>query len=272
VTTETIRSSNRLGLSEESLSLLFEKIVVRENGCWEWIGQRQKQSGYGRVKIRKLSPNSMFVHRLFYQLVHGPLGDGLHVHHKVEDGCIGPPCCNPDHLLKTTPREHTLELTPTSVGYINSHRDHCAAGHLYTPENTYPHNGRRECRACRAQAARDFRERQRNGRPKQRGGPKLKTHCIRGHEMSGDNVALVQRGNKTDRKCKACHVERQAAYDIRKKGVPAQSKIQRHEMADYICPICGKTENILKAAVDGIAAAKVFWICEDGKHRFAFPN
>lgn len=40
-----------------------------------------------------------------------------------------------------------------------------------------------------------------------------KTHCVRGHPLSGDNVTLIERqGGRVDRRCKTCHRERQRKY------------------------------------------------------------
>ena len=36
---------------------------------------------------------------------------------------------------------------------------HCKRGHAFTPENTLRHSGRRQCRECTNQAARDSRAR-----------------------------------------------------------------------------------------------------------------
>ncbi len=203
---------NRIGLSEKTMDAIFSRISVLPSGCWEWMGSRFP-NGYGRIKIRAISPNGLLVHRVCFEMVNGKIGENLQLHHKVEEGCIGPACCNPAHLKDLTSREHLIEYSPTNQAYINSRRTACAAGHEYTKFSVYisPVDGSRQCKVCRAAAARDYRERQRNGAPKRKGGPKPKTHCLNGHEMAGENLQYVTRKGKVNRVCRICHIARSKA-------------------------------------------------------------
>ncbi len=55
--------------------------------------------------------------------------------------CDNPPCCNPDHLEKTT--------IGKNAGRFWKKKTHCPKGHEYTSENTYTRpNGTRVCRTC----------------------------------------------------------------------------------------------------------------------------
>lgn len=54
--------------------------------CWPWHG-RKNDSGYGRFQGR-------MAHRVAYELVNGPIPDGMIVRHR----CDSPSCCNPSHL------------------------------------------------------------------------------------------------------------------------------------------------------------------------------
>ena len=210
--------ANKLKLSSESLSRLFAGIQVTEYGCWQWVGDKQVR-GYGRIKIRAVRSSHLLVHRLCYQLVHGPIPDGIQIHHKVESGCRGTDCCNPLHMEETTPRRHVLELSPTSPSSIAAHRDCCAAGHPYTIASTrIEKRGGRTCKICAAEKAKEFRRRASGGVRGKPGPRELKSHCIRGHAMEGDNVAIVTNALGEHRKCKACAVVRQAEYDRRKKS------------------------------------------------------
>lgn len=195
--------ANRLRLNEKSLVLLFAKIELLENGCWLWLGAKRK--GYGAVRIRALSAQVIQVHRLTYQLVHGLLDPELDIHHKTEEGCIGPSCCNPGHMQPTTKAEHTTDLTPRSIAYISAHRDHCKRGHLYTEDNVRVlKNGVRQCRQCDKFNAQNKRDRA-QVRPKFAKDPaKLKTHCFRGHEYSEDNTGWIDSKSGPQRICLAC--------------------------------------------------------------------
>jgi len=44
-----------------------------------------------------------------------------------------------------------------------------------------------------------------------------RTHCQRGHEMAGDNVASFKYGKYTHRQCKTCRKAAMAAYGIKRK-------------------------------------------------------
>lgn len=207
---------NKIGVPIKNIVLLCAKVNVLENGCWEWIGAKTK--GYGVVKIRALRKTSFIqVHRLLYEMVHGRLEDGAQLHHKVEDGCIGPSCGNPNHLQKTNIVEHTLNLTPTSIGFINSRKTHCPRGHEYNAENTRPRaDGGRECRACDREKQQVKRDLLRGDRQKHK-KKHLPTHCKRGHELSGDNLYFFDTPSGKQRRCVICQNLRQRAYHQRKR-------------------------------------------------------
>lgn len=99
-------------------------------------------------------------HRFSYELLVGPIPEGLHLDHL----CRVRRCVAPVHLEPVTPRENVLRGLPwvprkgVPVGPRGpSHSaTHCPLGHELTAENTYlgpvspssPH-GRRRCRACK---------------------------------------------------------------------------------------------------------------------------
>lgn len=93
---------------------LFERKLLRKpNGCVEYTGARSH--GYGRVKR---SGKMLLAHRYAWELVNGPIPDGMFICHK----CDNPPCCNMDHL------------------FIGSHSDNMKDAHK-KGRLTYPANG-----------------------------------------------------------------------------------------------------------------------------------
>ncbi len=65
--------------------------------CWEWTGQKSAR-GYGRYA-------GHMAHRLAYELVNGPIADGLVMRHK----CDNPSCCNPKHLVPGTSKQNAQD-------------------------------------------------------------------------------------------------------------------------------------------------------------------
>lgn len=60
-----------------------------ENGCIEWTGSRQR--GYGQMRYQG---KTCLAHRVAWELVNGPIPDGLFLNHK----CWNPSCVNVEHL------------------------------------------------------------------------------------------------------------------------------------------------------------------------------
>jgi hypothetical protein len=106
--------------------------VLGETGCWEWVGAKKKQGGYGQFRFGRRNCN---VHRVAYEIHVGPIPTGLTIDHK----CRNKGCVNPDHLEPVTGAENTRRYGETFTA--------CPKGHLYTPENTLA-KPRRNCRRC----------------------------------------------------------------------------------------------------------------------------
>jgi hypothetical protein len=78
--------------------VLAESIECDGAGCWIYKGQ-QSRDGYGKVWI---DGRRVFTHRFIYELLRGPLPDGLQIDHL----CRVKLCCNPLHLEPVTLQEN----------------------------------------------------------------------------------------------------------------------------------------------------------------------
>lgn len=128
----------------------FWSKVERRSGseCWLWSGGLLR--GYGRFYIRR---KYVGAHRFAYELLVGPIPDGLTLDHL----CRVRACVNPAHLEPVTTRENWRR--GESFSAMNARKTHCLRGHAYDEENTLQRKSRggRLCAECK-------RERERAGR------------------------------------------------------------------------------------------------------------
>ena len=119
-------------LSDRYVLRFFSKFVF-DDGCWEWRGSI-KPNGYGYFS---LWPKKVYAHRLSYELLVGPIPDGMHIDHI----CFNRRCVRPDHLDAVTQKVNNQRA--------HAIKTHCAQGHPWIDENiaTRP-NGSHYCRVC----------------------------------------------------------------------------------------------------------------------------
>jgi hypothetical protein len=161
--------------------------------CWLWLGA--KANGYGRIGTGE-GNRAAQAHRVAYELLVGPIPDGLTIDHM----CVNPSCVNPEHMEPVTRGVNTLR--GRSWGGENARKTHCPQGHPYDEANTwYDPSGGRACLTCKP------------GRGK--GRFRRTGQCKHGHELTGDNIYIAPRGYWQCRECKRQAIRR---FQDRKKA------------------------------------------------------
>lgn len=161
------------------------------SGCWLWTGELHR--GYGTLELNK---RRWRAHRLVYELLVGPVPEGLELDHL----CRNKACVSPWHLEAVTHWENcerAKEARNAGIRAVAATITHCPQGHEYTEATTYirPSNGWRSCKTCSDA---------RNAARPSTAGP-AKTHCPHGHPYEGSNVYYDNRGR---RRCRTCSREK----------------------------------------------------------------
>lgn len=126
----------------------FWSRVDKSGSCWLWTAALHS-AGYGVLRINcsheKPKGTLVYAHRFAYELLRGPISDGLTLDHL----CRVRRCCNPDHLEPVSAVVNTLRgISPYAK---NARKTHCDSGHELSGENLYlrPDGGGRQCLLCK---------------------------------------------------------------------------------------------------------------------------
>lgn len=128
------------------------------SGCWLWTAANNGSLGYGIINWQGRNRGA---HIVVYELLVGPIPDGLELDHL----CRTPACVNPAHLEPVTHAENVRRGLAGPVRAAQQlAKTHCPQGHEYSSENTYSYPGRagRHCKSCNRERMRAARRKQGN--------------------------------------------------------------------------------------------------------------
>ena len=139
------------------------RIVKDSYGCHLWSGWLTP-SGYGCISIVGKAKR---VHRVYWQLLNGPIPEGLCICHH----CDVRNCINPKHLFLGTYADNRKDCVKKGRHYKARERELrivCKRGHPYNKKNTLYsiENGikRSRCRECgRAAGRKHYKKKKANG-------------------------------------------------------------------------------------------------------------
>lgn len=121
--------------------------------CWLWTASTDGD-GYGRFKIGGHVGRMVGAHRVAYELLVGPIPEGLdidHTCHNADESCAGGRSCvhrrcvNPEHLEPVTRSENVLAGRGLSAQ--RARQSECAKGHPLGARA--PWQRQRCCAICR---------------------------------------------------------------------------------------------------------------------------
>jgi len=92
----------------EPVDIRLWRKVTKTEYCWIWTGTVNQQ-GYGQIRR---GSKLVTVHRLAYELLVGPIPDGLEIDHR----CLVRRCVNPAHLRVATRPQNNQNRAPRRDG------------------------------------------------------------------------------------------------------------------------------------------------------------
>lgn len=118
------------------------------NGCWQWMAGKNPR-GYGSFRNGRM----VAAHRYAYELLVGPIPEGLHLDHL----CRNTSCVNPAHLEPVTCAEN---IRRGETGINMRSRTHCPQGHPLVEGNLRVYawkRGIRQCLTCARDQSREYK-------------------------------------------------------------------------------------------------------------------
>jgi hypothetical protein len=136
---------------DERVPFRIWRRIDASTDCWVYRGRLNTQ-GYGDATSAR-AERRVLVHRFVYELLVGPIPEGLELDHL----CRVRACCNPDHLEPVTHRENLLR--GETFASRNAAKTHCQQGHELSGDNVIAVPNGRECRSCAQRLRAERRER-----------------------------------------------------------------------------------------------------------------
>jgi hypothetical protein len=151
---DSARIAGSQGMTRGTLADRFWAHVEKTDSCWLWAGNI-RSDGYGRMMFQS---KRRLVHRIAYELLIGPIPEGLTIDHVWARGCRYRRCVNPDHLEAVPIRENILRGNNTAAQFAR--RDHCNHGHALSGENVrVTKRNERQCVTCKRESSkREYRK------------------------------------------------------------------------------------------------------------------